>query len=186
MCDLNCDIDKLVAKNSDISHSYFPMFSVRLKCGPECWPNLSSETGHQTESWRKKRKKGDWGEKVGTKSAKARLWNHMLAWWLAYLLVRNTFYIFLHCSIPSFFAPMYNYFITYWHRFGNTAVDFPQLLNSAVICGATQNVLAHFLPPTYRSNNSLLNGSSNQDIRSWFIQQRTGKSLIYALHWVKF
>ena len=38
-------------------HPRFPMFCVRLKCGLECWPNLSSETGHQTESPRKKRKK---------------------------------------------------------------------------------------------------------------------------------
>ena len=42
---------------SESPRLHFEMFYVRLKRALECWPNLSSETSHQTESVRKKRKK---------------------------------------------------------------------------------------------------------------------------------
>ena len=92
---------------SESSRLHFEMFYVRLKRALECWPNLSSETSHQTESVRKKRKKvSAFLVKSGAKSNQARLWNHMLAWWLAYLLVRNTFYIdtLRNTTSATFFA----------------------------------------------------------------------------------
>ena len=138
------------------------MFYVRLKRALECWPNLSSETSHQTESVRKKRKKvSAFLVKSGAKSSQARLWNHMLAWWLAYLLVRNTFYIdtlrnttsatffaLLHFSLQIFTPHLYtgDYKLWVWGGFAQ--------------------------PTKPSSNNSLLNGRSNQDIRSWFTFQK--------------
>ena len=147
---------------SESTRLHFEMFYVRLKRALECWPNLSSETSHQTESVRKKRKKvSAFLVKSGAKSSKARLWNHMLAWWLAYLLVRNTFYIdtlrnttsatffaLLHFSLQIFTPHLYtgDYKLWVWGGFAQ--------------------------PTKPSSNNSLLNGRSNQDIRSWFTFQK--------------
>ena len=85
----------------------------------------------------------------------------MLAWWLAYLLVRNTFYIdtlrnttsatffaLLHFSLQIFTPHLYtgDYKLWVWGGFAQ--------------------------PTKPSSNNSLLNGRSNQDIRSWFTFQK--------------
>ena len=117
-------LDTSVSKNSEMSHSRFPMFCVRLKCGLECWPNLSSETGHQTESRGKKRKK------VSTEGKKRRQKARRLAFettcwldgWLTcwFVTLFTSFY-----TAASLFALLHYYYITHWHRFSlNVAVGF--------------------------------------------------------------